>query len=165
MANQIRALSTAVIIAGILFATISQPAHAGGGEGRTKKPFGIYTSVVGDPHISLFGINAAWNLHNHIRATIGYGSIPLGIVNGSTWGAGAKWMMFGGNFTPVAGINYAQFTGDFLGLVALDSLNIISLNVGFDWQADVGFNLGFGVNKALNQTSTFIPYLSLGWFF
>ncbi len=153
------------VFAGVLGLCLASTVQAGEGSGRMKHPLGFYGSLAGDPYISLLGISLGWNLMSNLRVTAGYGSTPLGIINGTTWGGGLKWLISDSSFTPVLGLNYSQFKGDFLGLVAIDAVNIVYVNAGFDWQADVGFNFGIGVNKAINQSSTLIPYLSLGWFF
>ena len=81
-------------------------------------------------------------------------------------------MIPGTSFTPVVGVNYATVnavtTGSYSGVAVSgfsSNAGHVYGNVGFDWQAHVGFNLGFGYNYSLLAGVGGAPYINLGWFF
>lgn len=145
---------------------------------RMQKKMGAYLSLLGDPSPTIAGVNASYNILPYLRAHGGFGQVKMttGIsANGSsmetkettvtTIGAGAHLMVPTWNFTPVAGLGYSHVfvTGNAV------STNIGADNIyyklGFDWQGESGFNIGFGINSAITVAKFSIPYLNFGYYF
>jgi hypothetical protein len=142
--------------------SLTEPASAGI---RSVRRLGLYGALAGDPSPSLLGINVGFNLADFLQIHGGYGSTALGIINGTTVGAGAKLFIPDWNFSPTVGATYSLFKGDFLGLVAIDSTACTTVQFGFDWQTGYGLYFGFGGTMAATTGGTATPYIQLGWFF
>ena len=160
---------------------LTRPAHAEG-SGRTAHPFGVYVDLLGDPAVSLWGINAAYNILDFMRVNVGYGSIPAITatgatvtpltISGSSIGGGLKFFVPNWDFSPVVGANVASLSltgsGSFFGQAASASAAAVFpyMTAGFDWQTKGGFNLGFGAIVVLGTSGTAaLPFLNLGLFF
>src|SRR4051812_24530336 len=96
--------------------SLGLPAQASG-TSRENHRYGGYFSVLGDPYLTLLGINLAANLLPYMRVNVGYGSWTPTFtytdgtsesVNITTIGGGVKFMHPDWDFTPVIGVNYAH---------------------------------------------------------
>jgi outer membrane autotransporter protein len=150
---------------------------------RSEKKLGAYLGVLGDPAPTAIGLNLAYNVADYLRASIGYGdasskTTSCDMSSGTcaseetgklqTFGAGLRAMMPGWSFTPVLGVSlgYMKLSGDFTNVQGLTHSGFNAYgNVGFDYQARSGFNVGFGYNFPLGNKMESNPYLNLGWFF
>jgi hypothetical protein len=153
-------------------------------EAREEHKFGIYGSLLGDPYLSLTGINLAYNLTSFMRLTAGYGQASVtGItldalttpttITVTSIGGGLKLFLPHSSFSPVAGFNYSSATvsisgtpdgtSSFYGLSAAAS--IMYANFGIDWQTHYGLDIGLGYNLPITAGLLGIPYFNLGWFF
>jgi hypothetical protein len=132
---------------------------------RLTRKVGVYGAIAGDPSPSLLGINLGWNLTDFFQVHGGYGVTAIGLINGTTLGGGAKLFLPGWNFSPMVGVSYASFKGDFLGIVTVDSTSITTLQFGFDWQTSYGLYFGFGGTQGMTSGAKATPYVQLGWFF
>lgn len=144
---------------------------------RLNHRFGFYSSLLGDPFPSLWGVNIGFNLFRFLRLTGGYGSVSATFASGGTLsvtsiGGGAKLFMPSWNFSPVAGINYTNITVSASGLAQGDAVNGISAsgsavytNLGLSFQAGSGLMIEAGANVGLSGGVTTTPYAALGWFF
>ncbi len=171
----------------------STPASSNG-DNRMDKRFGLYLSLSNDPVISTYGISAAFNATNYLRLTGSFGFLndtgvatatSNGVVTTSTYtpesatafGFGMKFLVPRWEFSPVVGLNFSE---TFLKIApeivyfnlpngpggSNDNLFLIYANVGFDYQAKDGLDLGFGFNIPLNNiTGNVIPGLNVGKFF
>ncbi len=177
----------------------SAPAQIPTPDNRMDKRFGLYLSLIGDPVFCFGGLNAAYNVTPYLRLTGGLGycqagtevqtaggsTEQTGTATGISVGAGAKFLVPGWEFSPTLGLNLSEFI--ISGLPSLwtsysqgtapSSLDYTFFypNLGFDYQAKDGFNLGLGVNfiffigtpqnVTTDVSSLTIPYLNLGKFF
>lgn len=153
--------------------------------GRMNNRFGFYLAAFGDPFPSLLGINLGINATDFLRFHLGYGSITGTVSSTSapgqnsnftitTIGGGAKLLVPDWNFSPLLGIGYSQVTvtasgpsttNTLYGFTGTATATTGYAAVGFDWQANVGFNLGFGYNWSLLPGVGGLPYAQIGWFF
>ena len=170
------------------------PATASG-DHRMEKRFGLVIGLISDPFISDIGISADYNLNHYLRLTgsLGFlyspGSAQATYVNGTetssngltitgtSFGLGVKALVPGWEFSPVIGLNLADTS---LNLppgfeiynisngTTSNTYNLfwIYTNIGFDYQAKDGFDLGFGFDMSLNNIVPIpIPGLNIGKFF
>lgn len=151
--------------------TMSTEADLSTFSNRQGNKLGVYMSVLGDPFPNLIGMNAAYNLTDYLRANLGYGKVSASIGESeaslTTIGAGAKGMVPGWSLTPVLGLNatYAMFSGSAITVNNLSKSGLVPyLNVGLDWQAQGGFNVGLGTNVSFSDAGSG-GYLNLGYFF
>jgi len=149
-----------------------------GGSSRTMHRFGLYVGFLGDPFPTLVGFNLGINLASFLRICGGYGTISASSVDATsgttttlsatTIGGGARLFVPGWNFSPTVGASYARVnlsgTGTTVGGFGASGSHTY-LSAGFDWQANIGFNLGFGYNYSLLAGVGGLPYINLGWFF
>jgi hypothetical protein len=161
------ALLVSVSVAGISY----------GEDTRADKKFGVYVSLVGDPFISLYGINAAYNATDYLRINGGFGQIGADNVNITSVGLGAKLLVPHWAFSPYFGLEFSEsFLSSNLGQVWFynpsgngslgTSFSSLYPSLGFDYQDKGGFNLGLGVIfYTVEGTSGVLPGLNLGWFF
>lgn len=172
----------AVLLLAIL---VGNGAAAKDGGNRDEHPFGAYVSVLGDPYISIVGINLGVNLFSFSRVTAGYGSWTPTFtytdgtsekVKVTTTAAGVKFMVPSWNLTPFAGINYAQMTFERQDKVLASSSYSLSekasitypyWTAGIEFTASFGFYIAVGYNKPTGILASIpgLPYLNLGWFF
>lgn len=143
---------------------------------RSDRKWGAYLGVLGDPHPTAFGINAAYNVTDYLRASVGYGRFSTGSISignsvsieeesVSTFGVAAKFLMPGWNISPSATVGFS-FIGLSDGFVSEDyKTSNLYLGLGGDWQMASGFNLGAGLNLSLNGGAPTAPYLNIGMFF
>ncbi len=138
---------------------------------RTDKPFGLYLGVI-DPWESLVSLNAAYNVAECLRLVGGVGGVGNASGNNITGDFGLKALLPHESFSPTIGLDIAN---DFetLGNGNEDWLFVYT-DLGFDYQARDGFNLGFGVGVSLFSlnntlpttfTSFVVPNLKIGVFF
>jgi hypothetical protein len=149
---------------------------------RTDKPFGLYLGFE-DPWGAIGSLNVADNLTEYLRLT---GGVGLGEGMDIKIDMGINVLLPHKKLSPVIGLNVANdfdndgaiYGGSPLsnGLpynLATDWLYVYT-NIGLDYQAKDGFNLGFGANISLivisipNSSNTFsfvVPYFNIGKFF
>lgn len=146
---------------------------------RSEKKIGAYLGILGDPHPTVLGMNAAYNLFDFMRVSVGMGkvSVTTMTLNNSgfateeksitTLGIASKFLVPGWNVTPSIGLGYSHvFLSDGLSLDNTDyKANNIYTSLGVDWQSQGGFNLGAGANVSINGAAPFAPYINLGYFF
>lgn len=176
------------LIAIVLGLTLSQSSYAiEGGESRVQagspnaRKWGTYVGI-GNPYPSLLGLNVAYNVDSHIRASIGYGEIEVtsGITfdgNGiseqktkaSTYSAGADYLITDYQVRPLVGLRAGYFNvsgnGTFNVQGVSRSTGLLYTNIGLDWLAGGGFNMGAGLNVAMLGGAGANFYANLGYFF
>lgn len=92
------ALLTAVSAAGVSY----------GQDARQDKKFGVYLSLVGDPFVSLYGLNAAYNATDYLRFNGGVGYLGVDNVSITSVGLGAKLLVPKWDFSPYVGLNFSE---------------------------------------------------------
>lgn len=147
---------------------------------RSGKKIGLYTGVLNEPSPSLLSLNAAYNVTDYMRATVGIGKIsvsglsfdgsPAPEASATTIGAGAKFMIPGWSLTPTAGVHAATLiysgTEGMLSIGGFEkSGSHVYVSAGIDYQGANGFNFGVGINQSLRSGIGSSTYLNLGWFF
>lgn len=168
LASVVSAAPAAAPAAGTAVAAAPAATPAPGSNRATKK-YGMYMGFIGDPFPTIWGLNAAFNGTDFMRATAGYGQI----ASIKTFGFGAKFMVPKRNLSPVVGINWAKVTvkiddldeddDDVEGFE--DSGDHFYINAGIDWTSKGGLNLGGGYNFSLKADVGGIPYINVGAFF
>jgi len=154
-------------LTGVLL-TISQETQA---SSRLVHRFGAYGSFVGDPVPSILGVNLGYNLGDIARIHAGVGSLAAGVINGMSYGGGAKFFVPGWNFSPFAGAQYTFLQLDSVLGISLpggvnSSAGVLSVGGGVDWQTGFGLNLSAGAYLPVATTGAqLVPQVSLGWFF
>ena len=147
---------------------------------HTNHTLGVF-GAVGTPFPTLTGMNVAYNLRPDIRLFFGGGEnkfttgltfsntgISTTTTTVSVMGGGAQYFMTDWGFKPNVGMTVSQvkFEGD--GDVSIMGISkpgtILSAQAGFDWQSHSGYELGLGLQSALNVAASSI-YLNSGWFF
>lgn len=171
----------------ILALGLATPSHA---QSREKHRFGLGMGILSDPAPSLVAYQAKFNLTKWLQIFAGYGSIKATAVSldtttsstGSgavtTYGAGGKvFLLSGWNFSPYVGGGYSMVksNGTFsLNGKAISSassnFSVIYGSVGLDHQANIGFNIGAGVQYFFSPTDLkdvikYLPHVYFGWFF
>jgi hypothetical protein len=143
---------------------------------RSDRKLGAYVGILGDPHPTAFGINAAYNVTDYLRASIGYGSVSVSSISVgsgisideqsiSTFGLAAKFLMPGWNISPAATVGFS-FLSLSDGFTSEDyKTSNLYLGLGADWQMQSGVNLGAGMNLSLNGGAPTAPYINVGMFF
>ena len=145
---------------------------------RSEKKIGAYLGLLGDPHPSILGFNAAYNVLDYMRASVGFGRVSVSTMtlnnqgalatqdtSMTTIGVGSRFFLPGLSLTPTAGLGYSHVFFSSTGNFASDyKANNIYVNAGFDWQAANGFNMGGGLNVSMNNAAPTAPYLNLGYF-
>jgi hypothetical protein len=142
---------------------------------RMKNRAGGYVGILGDPFPTIIGLNVAYNVFDFMRATAGLGQISASIgtaeATATTIGMGARFFVPKWSFSPVAGLSMA-----YVSVSQTDGLSIsvknfdqsgahLYANLGIDWQAATGFNVGAGYNLSFKSGIGGLPYLNLGWYF
>ncbi|MEN9723653.1 MAG: hypothetical protein RJB38_1639 [Pseudomonadota bacterium] len=171
MIHVFKRLKRAALIGATMILTTVVTSTNAAASNRVAKRFGLGLGLLGDPAPSVLGYQVSYNLSSFLRAIAGYGSISgtttSGTVTLTTIGGGARFFVPGWNFSPVAGLSYAQVSltgsGSLSGFGASGSH--IYATAGFDWQAANGFNLGFGANISTKDSVGALPYLNFGWYF
>jgi hypothetical protein len=147
-----------------------------GDDVRADKKFGVYVSLLGDPFISLYGLNVAYNATDYLRVNGGVGYLGVDNVNITSVGLGVKALVPRWAFSPYFGLNYSQsFLSTNLGQAWFytpsgngnlgTSFSSFYPSLGFDYQDKSGFNLGLGVQfYTIQNTSGVLPGLNIGWF-
>lgn len=169
----------------ILF-TGMQNAWAATEEVRTESPkverqWGGYVGL-GNPYPTLLGLNLAWNATPHIRATAGYGEIEVttsvsfsssGFVEektkAQTYAVGADYLFMDGSLRPLIGAKVGYFDisgkGEFEVQGIDKSTGLLYGNLGVDWIASSGLNVGAGFNVSVLGGSGANFYANLGYFY
>jgi hypothetical protein len=159
-------------------------------DNRLDKPFGLYLGLLSDPLLTYAGLNAAYNLDDTFRLTGGVGyshggysslqptngvySNQLTLTSNYVIGIGIKALVQHAEFSPIIGLNLSNlinFNIDGAGTFA--DVVILSTNVGFDYQAKDGFDLGVDVSmpigivssEAFSNTFFILPGVNIGKFF
>lgn len=143
---------------------------------RATKKLGLFVGIVSEPFPSVFGFNAAYNIHPRIRLGAGYGSISATsaayTVDITTLEASAKFFILDWNFAPFVGGGLSSISGTISGTGKTSGLSLTQTglfpNIGFgiDWQTYLGFNLGFDYKMLFaNGTTQGLPGFYLGWYF
>lgn len=74
----------------------------------------------------------------------------------------------------MVGLNFSSLSVKLTGLgsaLGLDvagisaSTGVVYTNLGLDWQAGSGFNIGFGYDIPFLKDAEGVPYINVGWFF
>ena len=141
---------------------------------RMLRKAGVYLGVLGDPFPTLLGVNLGYNLTDFMRATAGLGRVSATIgtaeASATTLGAGTRFFVPGWSLSPSAGVSFAYVSVSQSGGAAVTVGNFtksqahIYANIGVDWQAASGFNVGAGYNLSFMGVGG-MPYLNLGWYF
>jgi tetratricopeptide (TPR) repeat protein len=175
--------------------TVPSAKKSPGGDNRMEKRFGFYFGWNSDPMTSNYGISVAFNATSYLRLTGSFGylhdtavattttdgvvtnSTTYTVDSGTAFGFGMKGLMPHWEFSPVVGLNFSEtFVNLPPEIVYFNILNgpaggnynlfLIYTNIGFDYQAKDGLDLGFGVDIPLNNTNgTVFPGLNVGKFF
>lgn len=149
-------------------------------QNRENDPFGAYLSI-GTPFPTLGGMNIAYNLNQDLRVFLGYGenevtssisfsedSITTGMSKATVLGVGAQYFMSDWMFRPALGLTVSsvKFSGE--GKLSINGISedgtILSSQLGLDWQSGSGYQLGFGLQSALNASASSM-YVNTGYFF
>ena len=145
------------------------------------KTWGTYVAF-GTPYPSLVGINAAFNMDEHMRASIGYGEIEVtssltftanGVeeqkIKAQTYSAGMDYLFLDTWAHPVLGAHAGYFSvtgnGEFEIQGIKKSTGLLYGTVGVDHTAANGFNIGTGFNVAVLGGHGLNYYVNLGYFF
>lgn len=160
-------------------------AFAVGGESRASlapaKQWGAYASI-GNPYPTLLGINGAYNIDNHWRASAGYGEVEvttsLGFdgtswtqekMKAQTYAVGGEYLFLESGLRPVVGAHAGYFSVSGNGEFSIQGINkstgLFYSNVGVDWTNGGGFNLGTGFNVAVLGGSGLNWYGNIGYYF
>lgn len=148
---------------------------------KPDKQFGAYVGI-GNPYPSIVGVNAAYNITPNFRATAGYGEVEVTTsisfsgssvssekITAKTYGLGLDYLIMDGAFTPVVGLHGGYFDVQGKGTFSVQGVEkstaLAYSNVGIDWIAGNGFNLGTGLNVALVGGSGASFYGNIGYFF
>lgn len=163
----------------------SSGAFAADGEIQTKaqssKPWGTYVAI-GNPYPTLLGINAAYNIDNNMRASVGYGEVEVTTslsFNGSgftqeklkaqTYAAGMDYLFLDTAIRPLVGLHAGYFSVSGKGTFEIQGLSkstgLLYSNIGLDWLTSGGFNLGTGFNVAIAGGRGINFYGNIGYFF
>ena len=157
-------------------------------DNRTEKRFGIEVGLLSDPFLSFASINLAYNVNEFLRVNGGFGtagasastSSSSSSFSTSSFGLGIKALVPHWEFSPVFGLNLSEMSlnSGFTGLFTVSggtSINLLFFypDIGLDYQAKDGFELGFGFNIPMLINSNvsnqipilFIPELNIGKFF
>lgn len=174
-----------VIIALMIGLGLAQQAFGAVGESRTEiignKKVGTYLGL-GNPYPSLIGINGAYNIDKNMRAVVGYGEVEVTTsvgfgangfteskVKAQTYTAGMDYLFLESSFRPVAGLRLGYFNVSGDGTFSVQGIDkstmLIYSNVGLDWVADSGLNLGTGFNVAMLGGRGANFYANVGYFF
>jgi hypothetical protein len=156
---------------------------------RLEKPFGLYAGLLSDPIGSYVGLNAAYNLTNYLRVTGGVGysegaytglqqtnglySDQLVLTSNFVIGAGVKVLLPHEEFSPAVGLSVSNLIDpNYNGLDQTENILFVNSNVGFDYQAKDGFDLGVDVSFPLAMVSGqteyvffLLPGVNIGKFF
>jgi hypothetical protein len=171
-----------VIIVGVV--SVSAAAADEGVSSLKQEPhktYGGYASI-GNPYPTLFGINGAYNVTPDLRASIGYGEIEVttsyqftsaGVeqkkVKAQTYAVGAEYLFLSWPVRPLAGLHLGYFNvsgdGDFSLNGFKKSTTHLYSNLGMDWIASNGYQLGAGMNVSLVGSSGASFYINTGYFF
>ena len=147
---------------------------------RTNHTMGLIAAI-GTPFPTLTGLNVAYNLKPDLRLFFGGGEnkfttglsfsdsgISTSTTTVSVMGGGAQYFMTDWGFKPTVGMTLSQVKFDGDGEVSVMGINkpgtILSGQAGFDWQSHSGYEIGLGLQSALNVAASSI-YLNSGWFF
>lgn len=166
----------------LILVITSSLAHA---NNREVHRFGVYGSLIGEPYISIVGVNVGINPTAFMRVIAGFGQWTPTFtytdgtkeqVRITTYGFGAKFMLPEANFTPFIGIHYGNMsfshvnktisTGTY-GYGGEASISFPYVSVGLDWTASTGFYFAAGFSKPIGVLAHVqgLPFLSIGWFF
>jgi len=178
------------VVCNLFIASVSHGAEAMGqeaGESRTPTPakphkqFGSYLAI-GNPYPSLLGLNAAYQPTNDIRVSAGYGEVEVTSsvsftangfeekkVKAQSYAAGGEYLFLSTAIRPVVGARLGYFTVSGDGKIDLQGFKKNTFhgysNIGVDWLAQGGFNMGTGLNVALFGSTGASFYLNMGYFF
>jgi hypothetical protein len=148
---------------------------------RMEHRLGLYIGY-DDPAPATVGINAAYNITDFLRASIGWGkeTVTTGISldqNGvstteateNTIGIAAKAMMPGWNLTPTLGLGWAHVALSGAGNNLADGFSgdggsHVYFTGGADYQAKSGLNAAAGVRTSLKSGVGTSVYVTAGWF-
>ncbi len=161
------ATKTAFVFAFFAFAAPSQAAS------RASKKLGISWAVLGDPVPSVSSWQLKYNLTPMFQIFAAYGG---GIA--TTYGGGVKaFLIPSWNFSPFIGGAYsmASVSGSFTLngqsiTLSGSEASVVTASFGVDHQADIGFNIGAGINYIFTPTELtdlikILPHFYFGWVF
>jgi opacity protein-like surface antigen len=175
-----------VFVVGAVLLVSPFEANAKGG-GRSQNRIGLGVGLLGDPTPSFLGYNLKFNVLPWVQLSANYGNVSASADVGSgatvggsitSYGASAKaFLIPAWNLSPFVSAGYTLTKIE--GSVSLsgstldsdeDSLNVITGGVGIDHQANIGFNIGAGVNwifspSVITDSLQFLPHVYIGWFF
>lgn len=145
------------------------------------KPTRNYGGTVGlgSPFPGLLGINIHKNLNSDWRATAGYSEIEVSSgfgtysqkVKATTIAVGAQRLFTQWAVRPVVGLHAGYFKvsgskGAEIDLQGFDKSTALAYsNIGIDWTAQSGFNMGTGMNVGVAGGSGASFYANIGRFF
>ncbi len=146
---------------------------------RMARRAGMYVAY-GDPYPTVLGVGVAYQLTDFLRAQAGFGKISVtngitisasGITtqesSATTVGLGLKGMVPGWNFTPTVGLHFSHLSYSSSGISVggfTESGSHVYTSLGFDWQAQGGFNLTGGYQLSFKSGIGGGLYLGAGWF-
>lgn len=157
-------------VGGLCALTLLVSLSASADSPRMKNRIGFYVGL-DDPNPSLLSLNAAYNITDFLRASVGYGSLSTTVIVESsvkTFGFGLKALYPGWELSPAIGLNFAtvSYTGSALSVGGFtQSGSHLYTSIGADWQIDSGLNLGLGYNISFKSGVGGSFYANLGWFF
>lgn len=137
------------------------------------------TIGLGSPYPGLLGVNLSYNMNEDWRAIAGYSEIEVSsgfgpyseTVKGTTVALGIQKAFTDWAVRPVAGLHAGYFKisgpeGSELEISGFDKSTALAYsNLGIDWIANSGFNLGTGMNVAVAGGSGASFYANIGKFF
>jgi hypothetical protein len=144
---------------------------------RSAKRLGLSVGILTEPVPSLIGYNLSYNLSNRFRLTLGYGSVsandPNFTVDVKTYGIDGKVFITNSNVAPFVGFSASRVIGSVTGSGTVGGLSLATggtfsgPSVGFDWQANLGFNFGIEYKYLMGQgiQATGLPGVYFGWYF
>ncbi len=159
----------------LALALLSTPVAVAGS--RDSKKIGVGIGLFNEPFLSLMGYNLAYNLHNKLRLTAGYGSVS---ITGSNFtlevqsiGGNLRYFPFDWNFAPFLEGGASSSSGKVSGSGTVSGLSMpttgvfYSVGAGLDWQTTLGLNLGLSYKMLFGSNANHFaaPGFHLGWFF
>ena len=176
-----------ILLAMVLWASAVHAQTSAEGESRTTatpedRKYGAYLAL-GNPYPSLIGINAAYNIDDNWRASIGYGEVEATTsvaidssgnvseqkVTAQTYSAGVDYLFLDTIIRPVVGARAGYFSVSGQGDFSIQGINkstaLLYSSVGADWLAKNGFNIGTGLNIAMLGGHGVNFYANVGYFF
>lgn len=141
------------------------------GSRRSEKNVSIYSSLIGDISLGLFGLGVSYQIARHFQLVGGGSWTPTYLGNVYGIGAGVRYQFLPeSKWTPVVGLNAELLhhsASRYFGGAKLESDTAYggSVLAGLDFRADNGFHIGGGaIYHVYNDTLTKypIPYLTIG---